>query len=84
MTNWGHVKSDLARSLLEGRAPADKINLSIVLDNMLKEQSIDASNPMLDESIWWGRDDAMDRANQNYRTGHYDLCMKHVKAFYSI
>lgn len=81
-SNWGHVKSDLARSLLEGRAPADKINLSIVLDNMLKEQTRDASNPMLPEKIWWARDDAMDWANRYYRTCHFGLCMNQIKTFY--
>ena len=81
-SNWQHVSSDLARSLLEGRAPADKMNLSIVLDNMLEEQKRDASNPMIPEEIWWGRDDAMDWANRYYRTGLFGLCMNQIKTFY--
>jgi len=81
-SNWQHVSSDLARSLLEGRAPADKINLSIVLDNMLDEQAKDAGNPMIPEEIWWGRDDAMDRAHEHYRAGDFGLCMNQIKTFY--
>jgi hypothetical protein len=54
MTNWNHVANDMARNLLEGRVFADKKNLDIVLNKMLDEQSLDASNPILPEEIWWG------------------------------
>lgn len=82
MSTWGHIKSDMARSLLEGRAPADKINLSIALDNMLREQGLDANNTDLPESVWWARADALDKAHVAYMEGDIGLCMNRVKTFY--
>ena len=82
MSTWGHIKSDMARSLVEGRAPADKINLSIVLDNMLKEQGLDADNIDLRESVWWSRQDALDNAHAAYMVGNFGLCMNLIKGFY--
>ena len=82
MSTWGHIKNDMARSLLEGRAPADKINLDIVLDNMLREQCLDADNTDLPESVWWSRQDALDKAHAAYREGDIGLCMNRVKTFY--
>ena len=82
MSTWGHIKSDMARSLVEGRAPADKINLSIVLDNMLKEQGLDADNTDLPESVWWSRQDALDNAHAAYMVGNFGMCMNFIKGFY--
>jgi hypothetical protein len=79
---WAHVSSDLARSLLEGRAPADKDNLRKVLDGMIDEQSKDAGNMLIPEKVWFGRDDALDRAHQHYIHGDIALCMNQIKTFY--
>jgi hypothetical protein len=79
---WAHVSNDLARSLLEGRTPADKTLLNTVLNTMMDEQSRDASHPMLPEDIWWARDDALDRAHQHYMKGDIALCMNQIKTFY--
>ena len=82
MTNLEHVKNDLTRSLLEGRAPACKVNLSIVLSNMLREQGLDCSNIELPEEVFWARADALDEAIDAYGEGDIALCMNRVKTFY--
>ena len=82
MSTWGHIKSDMARSLLEGRAPASKVNLSIVLSNMLREQGLDCRNIELPEEVFWVRADALDEAIDAYGEGDIALCMNRVKTFY--
>ena len=82
MSTWGHIKNDMARSLLEGRAPADKTNLSIVLDNMLREQGLDYSNTDLPEEVFWSRQDALDQVHAAYVESDIGLCMIRVKTFY--
>jgi hypothetical protein len=79
---WAHVSNDLARSLLEGRTPADKTLLNMVLHTMHDEQTKDADNPMLREEIWWARDDALDRAYQHHKADDIALCMNQIKTFY--
>mgnify|MGYP001048209384 CR=1 FL=1 len=82
MANWNHVNNDMARNLLGGRVPADKKALNLVLNKMLDEQSVDASNPILPEEVWWGRSDALDQAHAAYTEGDIALCMNRVKTFY--
>ena len=82
MTNWNHVKNDMARDLLEGRVPADKEALDLVLNRMLDEQSLDAGNPILPEEVWWGRSETLDQAYEAHKGGDIALCMNRVKTFY--
>ena len=84
MTNWNHVANELARNLLEGRIFADNKNLNTALNKMLAEQAIDASNPILPEEVWWGRNEAMDQAHAAYMEGDTALCMNRIKTFYLI
>lgn len=84
MNNWAHVKSDMARSLLEGRVFADKINLSIVIDTMLNEQAEDYVDMDIPEEVFWSRADALDNAIEAYMAGNFGLCMNLIKAFYLV
>jgi hypothetical protein len=84
MNTWAHVKSDMARSLLEGRVFADKINLSIVIDTMLNDQAEDAVNMDIPERVFWSRADALDRAHAAYMVGDFGLCMNRIKTFYLV
>jgi len=84
MTNWNHVKNDMARNLLDGSVPADKKALGLVLNRMLDEQSLDADNPILPEEVWWGRSEALDQAHEAHKGGDIALCMNRIKTFYLI
>ncbi len=82
MTNWGHVKNDMARSLLEGREPASDTSLRVVLDGMLAEQWKDSEDRILPFEVWWGRADTLDEAIDAYGEGDIALCMNRIKTFY--
>ncbi len=82
MTNWGHVKNDMARSLLEGREPASNTNVSIVLNAMLEEHWEDSVDRILPFEVLWGRADALDEAHDAYEEGDIALCMNRIKTFY--
>ena len=84
MTNWDHVKSDLVRSLLEGRAPADRINLSMTLDIMLNEQDADSTDLDIPEDVFFGRAEQMDITYDALSANQLGLALTHIKAFYLI
>ena len=84
MTNWEHVKSDLVRSLLEGRAPADRINLGMALDIMLNEQDTDSTDLDIPEDVFFGRAERMDLTYDALRADQLGLALTQIKAFYLI
>ena len=84
MCNWDHVKSDIVRSLLEGRAPADRINLGIALDVMLNEQDADSTDLDIPEDVFFGRAQRMDWAFEAYRRKQLGLALAQIRAFYLI
>ena len=84
MTDWTHVKSDIVRSLLEGRAPADRINLGIALDVMLNEQDADITDLDIPEDVFFGRADRMDCAYEALRRNQFGLALAQIRAFYLI
>ena len=84
MTNWNHIKSEHNRSLLEGRIPADKINLGFALDIMLNEQDADSTNLDIPEDVFFGRAERMDLTYEALRAGQFGLALAQIKAFYLI
>ena len=84
MTNWGHVKNDATRALLNGLVTADEPNLAQALDAMLDEQAIDASNFDLEDSVFFYRADMLSEAHDAYMSRDKGLCMNRIKTFYSV
>ena len=84
MTNWTHVKSDHNRALLEGRIPADRINLSIALDVLLNEQDADSTDMDVPENIFYDRAQRMDWAFEACRRNQLGLALAQIRAFYLV